>query len=98
MASVTVGHRFFAATSIDDLKVLLDRLDGRGKDTRLAADENFRSAMKQMPLDYAGVLYVQPKSFAQKLVTLRAQSGRALAGRPADVDRADAEFFARGDF
>ena len=88
MASVMVGHRFFAATSIDDLRTLLDRLDGRGKEANLAADENFRSAMRQIPADYAGVLYVQPKSFAQKLVALRAQSGRALpAGQQTLIER-----------
>lgn len=78
MASVTVGHRYFAGTTIEDIKSLLDRLDGRSKQPALAADDKFRAAMKQMPADYAGFLYLQPKSFAQKLAALRAQSGRAL--------------------
>jgi hypothetical protein len=79
MASVVVGHRFFVATSVDDLKVLLDRLDGREKEHPLSSDGSFRAAMKQMPADYAGLLYIQPKPLAQKLVTLRAQNGRALS-------------------
>src|SRR5213078_2490014 len=42
------------------------------------SDANFRAAMKQMPADYAWMFYLQPKQLAQKLATLRAQSGRAL--------------------
>jgi hypothetical protein len=78
VASVVVGHRFLAATTLDDLKALLDRLDRRAKDARLASDENFRAAMKQMPADYAGLMYAQPRSFAEKLKTLRAQDGRTV--------------------
>jgi hypothetical protein len=78
IASVVTGHRFLAATNTDDLEALLDRLDGRAKDQRLASEDNFRAVMKEMPADYAGLLYIQPKSFAQKLVKLRAENGRAL--------------------
>jgi hypothetical protein len=78
VASSIVGHRFLAATTLEDLKALLDRLDRRAKDARLAADENFHAAMKQMPADYAGLVYAQPRSFAEKLIALRAQNGRAL--------------------
>ena len=63
---------------MEDLKALLDRVDGRTKAPALDSDENFRAAMKQMPAEYAWMLYLQPKQLAQKLVNLRAESGRAL--------------------
>ena len=80
-ASTIAGRHFLAATTVEDLKALLDRVDGRTKGPALDSDENFRAAMKQMPTGYAWMLYLQPKELAQKLVTLRAESGRAL---PAD--------------
>ena len=77
-ASTIVGRQFLAAATVEDLKALLDRLDGRTKTPALDSDANFRAAMKQMPADYAWMFYLQPKQLAQKLATLRAQSGRAL--------------------
>jgi len=77
-ASTIVGHQFLAAGTVEDLKALLDRVDGRTKTPALDSDANFRAAMKQMPADYAWMFYLQPKQLAQKLATLRAQSGRSL--------------------
>src|SRR5438067_3351015 len=77
-ASTITGHQFLAAATEEDLKALLDRVDGRTKTPALDSDANFRAAMKQMPADYAWMFYLQPKQLAQKLATLRAQSGRAL--------------------
>src|SRR5438067_1224638 len=77
-ASTIAGHQFFGASTVEDLKALLDRVDGRTKTPALDSDANFRAAMKQMPADYAWMFYLQPKQLAQKLATLRAQSGRAL--------------------
>jgi len=77
-ASTITGRQFLAATTVEDLKALLDRLDGRTKAPALDSDDNFRAAMKQMPAEYAWMLYLQPKQLAQKLVNLRAESGRAL--------------------
>ncbi len=78
VASVMVDHRCFAATTVEDLNALLDRVDRRGRENRLDADKKFRAAMKQMPPDYAGLFYLQPKTLAQKLAALRAQSGRTI--------------------
>ena len=78
LASTIAGHQFLAAATVEDLKALLDRVDGRLKTPALDGDGIFRAAMKQMPADYAWMLYLQPKQLAQKLVTLRAQNGRAL--------------------
>ncbi|PYK52249.1 MAG: hypothetical protein DME47_09180, partial [Verrucomicrobia bacterium] len=77
-ASTIAGHQFLAAATVEDLKALLDRVDGRTKTPALNSDANFRAAMKQMPADYAWMFYLQPKQLAQKLATLRAQSGRSL--------------------
>jgi hypothetical protein len=77
-ASTIAGHQFLAAATVEDLKALLDRVDGRAKTPALDSDANFRAAMKQMPADYAWMFYLQPKQLAQKLATLRAQSSRAL--------------------
>src|SRR5437899_1873660 len=77
-ASTITGHQFFAAATVEDLEALLDRVDGRTKTPALDSDPNFRAAMKQMPANYAWMFYLQPKQLAQKLATLRAQSGRAL--------------------
>lgn len=78
VASTIVGHQFLGAATVEDLKALLDRVDGRLKTPALDSDAIFRAAMKQMPAEYAWMLYLQPKQLAQKLVTLRAQNGRAL--------------------
>ena len=77
-ASTITGHQFLAAATVEDLKALLDRVDGRTKTPALDSDANFRTAMKQMPADYAWMFYLQPKELAQKLATLRGQSGRSL--------------------
>ena len=77
-ASTVAGRQFLAATTVEDLKALLDRVDGRTNAPALDSDENFRVAMKQMPAEYAWMLYLQPKELAQKLVNLRAESGRGL--------------------
>ena len=78
LASTFGGHQFLAAATVEDLKALLDRVDGRTKTPALDSDANFRAALKQMPADYAWMFYLQPKPLAQKLATLRAQSGRSL--------------------
>jgi hypothetical protein len=56
---------------------LLDRADGRinDKNSLLSADQGFREAMAQMPAIYSLLLYLQPKTFADKLVNLRAAVG-----------------------
>lgn len=75
-ASIIVGKQFFAATNLDDLKALLDRVDHRSGGSGLGGDPNFAAAMKQMPRDYAWMFFLQPKQLIQKLATLRGQVGR----------------------
>lgn len=65
---------FFAATDLTELKALLDRADGRLKNTEatLGADEAYRAAISHRPSNYALFFYLQPKVFAERLATLRA--------------------------
>jgi hypothetical protein len=78
IASSFAGNRFLVASNVDDLKTMLDRIDHRIKTPALDSDENFRTAMKQMPPDYGWMFYLQPKQFSQKRAALRAQNGRVL--------------------
>jgi len=65
---------FFAATDLTELKALLDRADGRVKNPEqiLDNDERYRAAVSRRPTDYAVFFYLQPKTFAKRLATLRA--------------------------
>ena len=87
LASTFVGNRFLAASTVEDLKALLDRLDHRVKTPALNAQENYRAAMKEMPARYAWMFYLQPRQFAQKLATLRSQNGRSLPDQQTMLER-----------
>jgi hypothetical protein len=64
---------FFAATDLTELKALLDRSEGRAKSPRetLDKDEAYRAAIFHRPSNYALFFYLQPKTFAERLATLR---------------------------
>ena len=80
LVSAFDGQWFFAASDLADLKVVLDRADRRNKDreTTLEASEEYRAAMAHMPSAYAGLFYLQPKTFAQQLHNLRAAIGSPI--------------------
>jgi hypothetical protein len=65
---------FFAATDLVELKGLLDRADGRAKNPKetLETDEAYHAAISHRPSNYALFFYLQPKTFAARLATLRA--------------------------
>jgi hypothetical protein len=91
VATTYDGQWFFASNEIDRLKELLDRADGRspagttssagGQDRQssLQSHNAFRAAMAHMPLDYAALVYLEPKPIADKLAALRATSGVQFA-------------------
>ena len=83
LATVYDGGWFFASNDVAELKALLDRADHRSKDRQptLGADDAFRAAMAHMPSSYAALFYLQPRTFADKLMSLRAAAGAQL---PAD--------------
>jgi hypothetical protein len=59
VATVYDGNWFFAGNDVAALKLLLDRADGRLKDSgsTLTADETFTAAFKHMPSNYAAFAY-----------------------------------------
>ena len=65
---------FFAATDLTELKALLDRADGRVKNPNetLDNDETFRAAISHRPSNYELFFYLQPKTFSERLASLRA--------------------------
>jgi len=65
---------FFAATDLAELKAMLDRADGRLKNSRVAldADEAYRAAAAHMPSSYAASFYLQPKMLSERIAALRA--------------------------
>ena len=75
-ALVTAYDRpwFFAASDLTELKALLDRADGRVKNSQetLDADASYRSAASHMPSSYAASFYLQPKTFSDRIAALRA--------------------------
>ena len=65
---------FFAATDLVELKTILDRADGRVKNSKdaLDADEAYRAAAAHMPSSYAAFFYLQLKTFSKRIAALRA--------------------------
>src|SRR5207248_4365048 len=65
---------FFAATDVAELKALLDRADsgGRNAEGTLAGDEAYREAISHSPANFSTFLYLQPKTFSDRLAALRA--------------------------
>ena len=65
---------FFAATDLAELKAILDRADGRLKNSKVAldADEAYRAAAAHMPSSYAASFYLQPKTLSERIAALRA--------------------------
>ena len=79
-ASVYDNHWFFVANDLAALQVLLDRVDRRGEKSAasLQASAAFTGAMKHLPSDYAGLVFVDPRPFVEKLLPLVALTGQAL--------------------
>lgn len=82
LSTVRAGQWFFAANSIEELKQLIDRADGRLKDPNSAfsASDVFQAASKHMPSSYAALAYAHVNQFVEKL---------APASEPAAISPAD---------
>jgi hypothetical protein len=65
---------FFAATDVEDLKALLDRVDHRANNANatLDSDAAYQQAVSHRPSSYAAFFYLQPKMFSERLAALRA--------------------------
>jgi len=72
LSVVRAGQWFFVANDPEELKPLLDRVDGRGKDpnTTLAADDVFVAASKRMPSVYAALAFARIDRLIEKLMPL----------------------------
>jgi hypothetical protein len=79
-ASVYENQWFFVANDLAALKTLLDRVDHRGEkpDASLQTSTVFSGAMKHLPNEYAGLLFIDPRPFVEKLVPIVAMTGKAL--------------------
>jgi hypothetical protein len=70
LSSVRDGQWFFFANDPEQLKPLLDRVDGRMKDpaTALATDDVFTAAYKRMPSSYAALAFARADRMVEKLM------------------------------
>lgn len=71
IATVYDGNWFFAGNDVATLKTLLDRADGRLKDSAstLAVDENFIAASKHLPTVYAARAYARVDKYFDSLTS-----------------------------
>jgi hypothetical protein len=72
LSVVRAGQWFFVANDPEELKPLLDRVDGRVKDPKatLAADDVFAAASKRMPSIYAALAFARIDRLVEKLMPL----------------------------
>lgn len=75
------GQWFLAANDAEQLKALLDRVDGRAKDatTTLAEDDVFAAAFKHMPSTYGALAYARIDQFVGKLMPAEDKSADVSA-------------------
>jgi hypothetical protein len=72
LSTVRDGQWFFVANDPEQLKSLLDRVDGRVKDpnSALAADDVFAAAAKRMPSSYTALAFARIDRVVEKLMPL----------------------------
>lgn len=79
-ARVYDNQWFFAANDVATLKALLDRVDHRREkaDGSLRESEAFAAAAKRLPAEYAGMIFLEPRPFVEKLMPVIAMTGQSL--------------------
>src|SRR2546423_1381751 len=79
VATVYDGQWFFASNDLPGLKAVIDRADGRDKNTQttLQSEETFAAAIRHMPASYALLFYLQPRKLSDNLASLRNAIGIA---------------------
>ena len=77
LATVYDENWFLAANDVGELKIILDRVDGRLKDraATLAGDSTFSAAFKHMPASYASLIYGRVDRYLEKMAPLLGASG-----------------------
>ena len=80
-ARVYDNQWFFASNDVATLKELLDRVDHRRHTTdgSLQESEAFAAAAKHLPAAYAGMIFLDPRPFVEKLIPLVAMTGQSLS-------------------
>jgi hypothetical protein len=80
-ASVYDNEWYFASNDVVTLKALLDRVNHRREKAQdsLAETAAFAAAAKHLPREYAGMLFLDPRPFVEKLMPLVAMTGQSLA-------------------
>ena len=83
LATVRAGQWYFFANSVEQLKPLLDRADGRVKDqaTALSSDDVFRAASQRMPGTYAALAFARVDQLVEKLMPAAEQGSSDLMAR-----------------
>jgi hypothetical protein len=81
IASAYDNSWFFASNDLASLKGLLDRVDHRMDKSSESLKENeaFRAALEHLPADYAGMVFIEPQPFVEKLMPLIAMTGQAFS-------------------
>jgi hypothetical protein len=81
-ATTYAQNWFFASNDVAELKALLDRADAlrKNRQSALESDDEYRRAVGHMPSEYALLVYLQPKTLAEKLSALRVAFGRQIPG------------------
>ncbi|MGB8355383.1 MAG: hypothetical protein WCD79_15910 [Chthoniobacteraceae bacterium] len=75
IASVFKNHWFFASDDLDLLKLTLDRLDGKADaNTSLRQNAAYKTSLLKLPQSADVSWFVQPKTLADRLVTLMSVS------------------------
>ena len=87
LSTVRNGQWFFIANDPEQLKPLLDRVDGRAKDPNavLAGDTSFTTASGRMPSSYAALAFVRPDQLVEKFMPLAENHDKEAADQLAIV-------------
>jgi hypothetical protein len=87
LSTVRDGQWFFVANDPEQLKPLLDRVDGRVKDpdTALAADDVFAAASKRMPSSYTALAFARIDRLVEKLMPLADKDANESADQLAAI-------------
>ena len=81
IASAYDNNWFFASNDLASLKALLDRVDRRTEKSGESLKENeaFSGALQHLPADYAGMVFIEPQPFVEKLMPLIAMTGQSFS-------------------
>ena len=81
IASAYDNNWFLASNDLASLKALLDRVDHRTEKSSESLKENeaLRAALEQLPADYAGMVFIEPQPFVEKLMPLIAMTGQSFS-------------------